>query len=63
MHLEAQIFLMYFKIHFVRNKDGVWSGIMGDLVRGDIDISVGKILIVPGKFLNSTLFNHYLNSI
>ena len=34
----------------VKNSDGTWSGIIGDLVNGEIDIAVAALTQVSGNY-------------
>ena len=49
-------FLTFRDSYGVKNSDGTWSGIIGDLVNGEIDIAVAALTQVSG---NAPIFENY----
>ena len=53
---KSNILSFFRESYGVENSDGTWSGIIGDLVNGEIDIAVAALTQVKSKY--KPLYNY-----
>ena len=58
---KSNILSFFRESYGVKNSDGTWSGIIGDLVNGEIDIAVAALTQVKSKHKPLYIYPHEIS--